>query len=200
MVLVVSRQVFQVASTGLDPAGERLENPAGQAWRDCQVLEGGNQPLCPTSLSLIVARGGAHMWQDHCAHHIQRGDVTAVVWGAPGAAPADESGAGGAGDDGCPESSRSTAAAPAQAVDAESLTRGRRSENPFVQQCDLIFPLPDQDSVDGDAGALQEVRSNACRPGVDCSVMLLVLSVCCMWGGLCIALSTESRDELRTGT
>lgn len=101
------------------------------------------------------------MWRKYSTHHIQRGDVTAVVWGAPGAAPADESGAGGGtvGDDTCPESSRSTARA--AVIDTESLTRGRRSENPFVQQCDLIFPLPDQASFDGDAGVLdkEEVRS-----------------------------------------
>lgn len=103
------------------------------------------------------------MWQEYSAHHLQRGDVTAVVWGAPGAAPADENGAGGPGDVACPESSRSTARAAVAVLDAESLTRGRRSENPFVQQCDLVFPLPDQESSDGGTGALeeQEVRSKA---------------------------------------
>eukprot|EP00903_Cladosiphon_okamuranus_P015557 g14362.t1 len=110
------------------------------------------------------------MWQDYCAHHIQRGDVTAVVWGAPGAeGQSSGPGRGPAGDagDACPDSSRYTAPAAAAAaaaaagagaavVDAESLTRGRRSENPFVQQCDLVFPLPDGESPAGGARALEE--------------------------------------------
>eukprot|EP00752_Nemacystus_decipiens_P004676 g4264.t1 len=95
------------------------------------------------------------MLRDYSSHHTQRGDVTAVVWGAPGAAPSDESGAGGPGGDAREESSRSTAPR-AEVVDAESLTRGRRSENPFVQQCDLVFPLPGLESFDGGGGAIED--------------------------------------------
>lgn len=103
-----------------------------------------------------LARGGHMSGAGYSTHHIQRGDVTAVVWGAPGAAPA----ADGSGD-ACPESSSSKTRAAATTtatavVDAESLTRGRRSENPFVQQCDLVFPLPGRESFDGGAGVLEE--------------------------------------------
>lgn len=94
------------------------------------------------------------MWQDFSAHNTQRGDVTAVVWGAPGAPPAK------AGE------STGTAVSPssaAGAVDAEALTRGRRADAPLVQQCDLVFPLPDQDGDGdghghGDTKAKQQVR------------------------------------------
>ncbi|CAM9510281.1 unnamed protein product [Ectocarpus sp. 12 AP-2014] len=87
------------------------------------------------------------MWQNFPAHNTQRGDVTAVVWGAPGATPA---------------TGASTTTVPASSaegtVDAEALTRGRRADTPFVQQCDLVFPLPDQDGEsDGhDHGDTQE--------------------------------------------
>ncbi|CAN0180358.1 unnamed protein product, partial [Ectocarpus fasciculatus] len=79
------------------------------------------------------------MWQDFSAHNTQRGDVTAVVWGAPGAPPA----TGGS------TSSTVGPSSAAGAVDAEALTRGRRAATPLVQQCDFVFPLPDQDG-DGD--------------------------------------------------
>ncbi|CAN0189466.1 unnamed protein product [Ectocarpus sp. 4 AP-2014] len=91
------------------------------------------------------------MWQDFSAHNTQRGDVTAVVWGAPGASPA---------------TGESTAtvrpSSAAGAVDAEALTRGRRADTPFVQQCDLVFSLQDQDGEsDGhDHGDTQEKQQN----------------------------------------
>ncbi|CBN77262.1 conserved unknown protein [Ectocarpus siliculosus] len=87
------------------------------------------------------------MWQDFSAHNTQRGDVTAVVWGAPGSPPATGESTG---------TVRPSSAA--GSVDAEALTRGRRADTPFVQQCDLVFPLPDQDGEsDGhDHGDTQE--------------------------------------------
>ncbi|CAM9399291.1 unnamed protein product, partial [Scytosiphon promiscuus] len=96
------------------------------------------------------------MWQDFSAHHYQRGDVTAVVWGAPGAAAAatpqddsaDHNGVCRRPSSSTPAGSRQPAASPA-AVDAEALTRGRRAATPFVQQCDLVFPFPDWESNDG---------------------------------------------------
>lgn len=66
------------------------------------------------------------MWQKFSSTHTQRGAVTAVVWGAPGVQSRPEEGP----SVDCDE------------WDAEGLTRGRRAETPFVQQCDLIFPLP----------------------------------------------------------
>lgn len=79
-------------------------------------------------------------------HHLQRGDVTAIVWGAPGeryradeekgsnVTAAEVAGAGTV-RDGASCSMRGR-------VDAEKLTRGKRASMPFVQQCDLVFPLP----------------------------------------------------------
>lgn len=72
------------------------------------------------------------MWQKFPSHHSERGAVTAVVWGSPGI-----QGPRGAKD-------------PSVAFDtlnAEELTRGRRAETPFIQQCDLIFPLPEDDAT-----------------------------------------------------
>lgn len=101
---------------------------------------------------LLWVRGCEYrMWHDFSAHHTQRGDVTAVVWGYPGARPSveKESAAAGAavtlGDEPHLPSTWK--------VDAEALTRGRRAGTPFVQQCDLIFPLPDRtDSGNEDSG------------------------------------------------
>lgn len=43
----------------------------------------------------------------------------------------------------------------AEVVDSEELTRGRRAATPFVQQCDLFFPLPDSH---GDVGGNGEIE------------------------------------------
>lgn len=105
------------------------------------------------------------MWQKYSTQHTQRGDVTAVVWGAPGISPKGEKSAGAAGAAGggsfdesttfCSTSSRSTppgGEGGVVVVDAEALTRGRRAETPFVQQCDLVFPLPGRVSGNSDGG------------------------------------------------
>lgn len=107
------------------------------------------------------------MWQEFSAHHYQRGDVTAVVWGAPGAAPRE---ADGADSDVCRRQSSSTQvdSQPAAAVvNAEELTRGRRAETPFVQQCDLVFPLPDRESGGGGDDKLSQ-QEDAVRGGRSC--------------------------------
>lgn len=93
--------------------------------------------------------------RDLSVHHLQRGDVTAIVWGAPGercreneekgsnVAAAEVAGVGTVRKDGASCSMRGR-------VDAEKLTRGRRASMPFVQQCDLVFPLPGRcDGFDG---------------------------------------------------
>lgn len=93
--------------------------------------------------------------RDPLVHHLQRGDVTAIVWGAPGercpenegkgwnAATADVAGVGTVKDYGSSCSMKGR-------VDAEKLTQRRRASMPFVQQCDLVFPLPGRcDGYDG---------------------------------------------------
>ena len=137
------------------------------------------------------------MWQDFSAHHAQRGDVTAIVWGSPDAQASVEhesaAAASGAAGSAPPSDTAAAAAATASAaasaaggdactpptsrwkVDAEALTRGRRADTPFVQQCDLIFPLADPDvegcgagcddgagDVLGDATAQSEVNGTIC--------------------------------------
>lgn len=133
------------------------------------------------------------MWQDFSAHHAQRGDVTAIVWGSPGALPPVEHQSAAA--SASPSDTADTAAVAAAAaaapgvastgggaaavsaaggdefpssasrwkVDAEALTRGRRAGTPFVQQCDLVFPLPDRrlDKVDGAGSGFEDGAGNA---------------------------------------
>lgn len=101
------------------------------------------------------------MWHEYSAHHIQRGDVTAVVWGAPGERPPTSLDSG---ENNAPPLPPTPTAAAASAghgadhsrsrwrVDSEALTRGRRDATPFVQQCDLIFPLPNPRHVRNDGG------------------------------------------------
>lgn len=81
--------------------------------------------------------------QRFSAHHAQRGDATAVVWGAPGARPTAEN------QSAVTAAATQECGAPSRGwrVDAEKLTRRRRAATPFVQQCDLVFPLPVE--VDG---------------------------------------------------
>lgn len=111
----------------------------------------------------------AGMWQAYSAQHTQRGDVTAVVWGTPGTSPQGEEKSAAAvaaaaaaahGGVSCSTSSRSSTPPGGEAgvgvVDAEALTRGRRAETPFVQQCDLVFPLPGRDSGYGGGDVLKE--------------------------------------------
>lgn len=82
------------------------------------------------------------MWHTFSSNHVQRGDVTAVVWGAPGTRPP------------LPTNKPGDEAEDRWwMVDAEELTRGRRAETPFVQQCDLIFPLADRGRRSGQSRA-----------------------------------------------
>lgn len=83
------------------------------------------------------------MWHDFSAHHTQRGDITAVVWGEPGSRPS------------LPKENETTEKT-AEVVDSEELTKGRRAATPFVQQCDLLFPLPDSH---GDVGSNGEIEA-----------------------------------------
>lgn len=124
------------------------------------------------------------MWQEYSSHHTQRGDVTAVVWGAPGAFPEGEksaaalAGSGSWDDSTCRSASSRSTPPGAAVVNAEALTRGRRAETPFVQQCDLVFPLPDQDSGnDGSGGGDDVLKEQEVREagGGACKVICRVL-------------------------
>ncbi|CAM9450792.1 unnamed protein product [Choristocarpus tenellus] len=67
-------------------------------------------------------------WHDFGSHHTQSSKVDVVLWGIPDCSLA--IGIGGK-------------------LDVEELTRDRRRTTPLIQQCDVIFPLLESDTVTG---------------------------------------------------